>query len=222
VSLDWILPGVDQVGTNTVGAVATNQRFIEAYMVGLNHEMARTLLWNEYPTDQRGSYFRQFWDSRGVTNAGDLHDVQPLHQWTSTFLGTHNARTNPISLVLLVRADLIRRYPNVVVYALPAPPSGQFPPTTSGTETLPLFSGHLGGDIAFYGFPGNVTSSFLFVLQEQPAEPRFGRQDQPPADQEPAFLEPTTVPALNAGEYARETFQFPTRVAIPGTLFIPS
>ena len=32
-------------------------------MVGLNHEMARELLWREYPTDQRGSYFRQFWDA---------------------------------------------------------------------------------------------------------------------------------------------------------------
>ena len=32
-------------------------------MVGLNHEMARELLWREYPTDQRGSYFRQFWDT---------------------------------------------------------------------------------------------------------------------------------------------------------------
>ena len=31
-------------------------------MVGLNHEFARELLWREYPTDQRGSYFRQFWD----------------------------------------------------------------------------------------------------------------------------------------------------------------
>ena len=39
----------------------TNQRFVEAYMVGLNYEFARKLLWREYPTDQRGSYFRQFW-----------------------------------------------------------------------------------------------------------------------------------------------------------------
>ena len=38
-------------------------------MVGLNHEFARELLWREYPTDQRGSYFRQFWDVRGYTGA---------------------------------------------------------------------------------------------------------------------------------------------------------
>ena len=35
-------------------------------MVGLNHEFARELLWREFPTDQRGSYFRQFWDPSEV------------------------------------------------------------------------------------------------------------------------------------------------------------
>jgi len=28
--------------------------------------MGRELLWREYPTDQRGSYFRQFWDVKGI------------------------------------------------------------------------------------------------------------------------------------------------------------
>ena len=57
-------------------------------MVGLNHEFARELLWREYPTDQRGSYFRQFWDVRGFlaperrrrTSARErLRDIPPLH-----------------------------------------------------------------------------------------------------------------------------------------------
>jgi hypothetical protein len=81
----------------------------------------------------------------------------------------------------------------------------------------------MGGDIGFYGFPASVTRSFLFVLQEQPAEPRFGVQT-PPAT-EPGFLYPdaiTTATVTNGGEYAREVFQDPIRVAIPGTLFIPT
>ena len=59
-------------------------------MVGLNHEMARELLWNEFPTDQRGSYFRQFWDvsmmlppdadSRRRREA--LRDIPELHTWS--------------------------------------------------------------------------------------------------------------------------------------------
>ena len=59
-------------------------------MVGLNHEMARELLWREYPTDQRGSYFRQFWDVSGylpgagedVSNLSEkLKDIPEIHTW---------------------------------------------------------------------------------------------------------------------------------------------
>ena len=62
-------------------------------MVGLNHEFARELLWREYPTDQRGSYFRQFWDVRGVFDVEGLdaealkeklHDIPELHRWPPT------------------------------------------------------------------------------------------------------------------------------------------
>ena len=59
---DNFLPNIDLIAPNTITLLETNQRFIEAYMVGLNDAMARELLWREYPTDQRGSYFRQFWD----------------------------------------------------------------------------------------------------------------------------------------------------------------
>ena len=61
-------------------------------MVGLNHEMARELLWREYPTDQRGSYFRQFWDVSGylpeagenlATLAERLKDIPEIHTWTA-------------------------------------------------------------------------------------------------------------------------------------------
>ena len=35
-------------------------RFVEAFMVGLNHEMNHELVWRTYPTDQRGTPFRRF------------------------------------------------------------------------------------------------------------------------------------------------------------------
>ena len=38
---------------NTISLLETNRDFIEAYMVGLNHEIARELLCNEFPTDLR-------------------------------------------------------------------------------------------------------------------------------------------------------------------------
>jgi hypothetical protein len=63
MSEEYILPGLENVPQNTVGLLQTNRRFIEAFMVGLNHEMASELRWREFPTDMRGSYFRSFWDT---------------------------------------------------------------------------------------------------------------------------------------------------------------
>ena len=69
ISVELFLPNINLIAPNSITLIETNQRFIEAYMVGLNHEFARKLLWREYPTDQRGSYFRQFWDVRSVINS---------------------------------------------------------------------------------------------------------------------------------------------------------
>ena len=63
LSQEYILPGLEKIPQNTVGLLQTNRRFIEAFMVGLNHEMASELRWREFPTDMSGSYFRSFWDT---------------------------------------------------------------------------------------------------------------------------------------------------------------
>ncbi len=72
-SAELFLPNVNYIAQNSISILETNQKFIEAYMVGLNHEFARELLWREYPTDQRGSYFRQFWDVDGYL---DTHPIE--------------------------------------------------------------------------------------------------------------------------------------------------
>ena len=42
LSTEHLLPGLDQVPPNTAAPVRTNQAAIEAYLVGLNHEMSRS------------------------------------------------------------------------------------------------------------------------------------------------------------------------------------
>ena len=83
-------PTSTRLHSNSITLMETNQRFIEAYMVGLNYEFARKLLWREYPTDQRGSYFRQFWsvgdtiDSEGLSEDAlkeKLYDIPEIHRW---------------------------------------------------------------------------------------------------------------------------------------------
>ena len=90
ISKELLIPNLDLIPPNTISLLETNPKFIESYMVGLNHEMARELLWREYPTDLRGSYFRQFWEVKGVSNpdtpddAEQLKDVTKLHTWQRT------------------------------------------------------------------------------------------------------------------------------------------
>lgn len=148
-----ILPGVEKVRQNTIGVLKTNRRFMEAYMLGLNHEMSSELLWRRYPTDQRGTYFRQFWDVSEyvgkyhqnpeiseLTANGELKksireklkDIPHVHGWDEARLGANSNdnkyrnTTNSSSeddkefLVLIIRGDLLKRYPNAVIYAVDA------------------------------------------------------------------------------------------------------
>jgi hypothetical protein len=199
LSPDYVLPGVEFVKPDTLGLLLTNPRFIEGYMVGLNFEMARQLLWNAYPTDQRGSYFRQFWDvSAYVPQPSDpsdpaaladlLKDIPPINTWPQpTSLGNHPNRTDIVkdNLVLLVRGELFKRYPNAIVYAGKAKLDSTRTRVLDDTdERYPIFRGTLPNDITFLGFnlsredaKGGTAQSpdgFFFVFQQQPSEPRFG------------------------------------------------
>jgi hypothetical protein len=224
-SPDWILPGLDQVGANTVGLCVPNQPFIEAFMVGLNHEMSRELLWNEYPTDQRGTYFRQFWDVRGNGAAtGSLESIVHIHTWNGFNLGQNApAAADPNGmLVLLVRGDVIRRYPNVLVYAAQVS-NGQ---PQSGTELFPVFTGRLAADVAFYGFQLDINVARgnpgrYFVLQEQPSEPRFDPPDpgDPARPSDGGYF--TVAPTSSAASFAIDRYQRPTRVAIHASTLTP-
>src|SRR5262249_15433143 len=164
VSQEWILPGIEDVLPNTVATVLTNQRFIEAYMVGLNHEMARELQWNEYPTDMRGSYFRQFWDPAGgdATPAARL-DITALDSWDRTSaLDQHPVRQPPPGcehLVLVIRGEVFRRYPNTQVYAVKAKAAPGGTHDLTDTELLPVFGGRLAPDVAFFGFELTATDA---------------------------------------------------------------
>ena len=130
-SSEFFLPNLQLIQNNSITLLETNQKFIESYMVGLNHEFARELLWREYPTDQRGSYFRQFWDVRGFlaepgldaeARRERLYDIPELHRWaTNSALGDHDHREEQgdkeDELVLVIRGELLKKYPTAVIYA---------------------------------------------------------------------------------------------------------
>ncbi len=177
-SAELFLPNINFIDQNSISLLETNQKFIESYMVGLNHEFARELLWREYPTDQRGSYFRQFWETNGyiddspITRTNllsrykkvfetkklyipelveykekledtsfvpknevafleeahrlilreELRDIKPIHYWSKqSRLGTHDYRElqgeEEDEAVLVIRGELLKKYPTAVIYA---------------------------------------------------------------------------------------------------------
>jgi hypothetical protein len=131
ISSELFLPNINYIEQNSISLLETNQKFIESYMVGLNHECARELLWREYPTDQRGSYFRQFWDVSGYLDTKNmdeealkekLRDIPPLHRWSKfSNLGDHDYREEQgdkeEEAVLVIRGELLKKYPTAVIYA---------------------------------------------------------------------------------------------------------
>jgi hypothetical protein len=207
-NVERLLPNINKIANNSITLMETNQRFIEAYMVGLNHEFARELLWREYPTDQRGSYFRQFWavdnyiDSEGLSHDAlqkTLYDIPEIHTWApNSALGDHNNRIPPGQppkpmAVLIIRGELLKKYPNTVIFAQHAKmvdgvrepdwltADEEKKPPRDKTRS-PLYSANPVDDIFFFGFDltidevkGNdADPGWYFVLQERPGEARFG------------------------------------------------
>jgi hypothetical protein len=208
LSEQYVLPGAELIPHDSISLLQANHAFIEAYMVGLNHEMARQLLWNAYPTDQRGSYFRQFWDVGAyVPQPGDptdpkaltelLKDIPPIHTWPKApGLGHHENRTDIVenNLVLIVRGELLKRYPNTIVFAGKAVMGADGKrklDESPGAEAFyknPIFGGKLEPDMTFFGF--NLTAEeargsadaphgYFFGFQQIPTEPRFGLEPLP-------------------------------------------
>jgi hypothetical protein len=208
ISQEYILPNISLVPNNSITLMETNQAFIEAYMAGLNHEMSRELLWREYPTDQRGTYFRQFWDiADNMEENSELRlDIKKMHLWNSE-LGEHTPRelTNAggTYLVLLVRGELLKKYPNTQVYAqkaeYPNSPATGTPRTLAdsdvdGNVLLPVFMAELDPDIYLFGFDLDKDEAkgdssdinkpgWFFVLRERPGQIRFGLDDYTPQEE---------------------------------------
>lgn len=174
---DYLLPGLTQLPPNTVSLVEADAAFIEAYFVGLNHEMSRELLWRGFPTDQRGTVFANFWDRRGAVPGGNTPtaagDITPIATWqASDALGSHLTQAASGLVVLLVRGELLQRYPRPTVYVQEArwqrdaagaivydgDVARREPVPVTDTASwdrhvrFPSFSGRTGHDVLFMGF----------------------------------------------------------------------
>lgn len=187
---NWLIPGLGSIPfTDFVTVLTTNPAFTEAFLTGLSDEMGRELLWRGYPTDQRGTYFHRFWDHA----ADELK--KEIHRFPRTPLGSHLADAGGAEgrVVLVVRGEVVRRYPDAVFLALRAGGSDAqgrpvfIDPADDPTATARvLFHNHLAPDILLVGFhllPSQIRNEpWWFIIAENPSAPRFGLDlEDPPS-----------------------------------------
>jgi hypothetical protein len=187
--MEWLLPGLGNFPDDRVTVLFTNGAFVESFLTGVNHEMNRELLWREYPTDRRGTPFQYFWP-RPDRNP----DIPPITQWNlSTPLGSNSAN-NGLDLenmvVLLVRGELLHRFPSLIVYAAPAQISGGALTLNNDVPwTAPQFLIKLDSRTTVFAYPlsrstiasniGLGQAGYYFVFSEPVTGPRFRFADTP-------------------------------------------
>ncbi|MEN0067629.1 MAG: hypothetical protein AAGA48_36190 [Myxococcota bacterium] len=187
IDVDLVMPGVGEVPDNTVRLLQVNDAFVTALLAGANHEMSRELLWREYPAMLNATYFHHFWESLGTdpadgSNPEMVPDIASIHSWNlSEPLANVGSARDGGSVAFLIKGELLRRFPNVAVYAVPKASSS--PDGYDYTaKVFPSFFGTVDVDTRFFGFDlalSDVRSSdtdegYYFVLEEPMSNPRFG------------------------------------------------
>ena len=188
VDQEWVLGGAASIPPDSLMLMGDNRRFVEAALAGANHEMARELLWRGYPTDQRGTSFARFWPIGG-TGGGAVAagDIAPIPDWTNG-LGLNPPGLGRVDdlTILVVKGQLLRRYPETIVSAIAGRAGGGDDPGFTPGHRPPVterFRFPLAPDITCVGLaipPDELKSApaegeAWFIALTQPIDqPRFG------------------------------------------------
>jgi hypothetical protein len=175
VDKDVLVPGLGEFPNNRVRLLAVNAGFVGAFMIGANHEMSREFLWREYPASLTGTFFQRFFDYDDEKTV----DVAPIDGWLPNSSISGNVVNAVSTTVILIRGDLIRRYPDVNVFLAPQDTHRQ-PDYTGSVQ--PTFESRLAADVLVVGFPlaprtvlGRTGGpEYFVVLEESVTAPRFG------------------------------------------------
>ncbi len=149
---DAILTDATRIPTDRVALFEENRSFIEAFLVGANHEMNKELRWREFPTDMRGTIFKRFWNRHRADSDPQGDDIAAIHGWTRE-LGRNFPPADVDqagNLVIVIHSDLIAKFEMPIVNLNVA--TGSVWQSGSGVDHEPVFSGKITRDIAYYGY----------------------------------------------------------------------
>jgi hypothetical protein len=180
---EWLDPAYLLAGVNlppdTAGLLEVNSPFIEALMVGANHELDRELAWRGVPLDRASTPLTRFF---GSTGSAPPRDLAAIASWKDADpLGSHV--TFGERAVLILRSRLVGHLSEALIYLAQAVPDGPYR-KPGGDQLPPVFRGTAGVDTAYLGFEiapealgGSGTGADLgwyVVIQEIEGAPRFG------------------------------------------------
>jgi len=178
LSVDYILPASGKLTKNSISCFYSNQAFEEAFLLGMNTEMGRELMWREYPTDQRGSYFRKFWDQSELPKKEELkskyYDIEDIDKWKGKLGSNHRSGKSPM-LVFAIKGDLMLTYPDTEVFLQQKVNTGNIPSPIQKKE----MSAWLTSDTYIVGFSGikkEDLKNYYLVFQQKPLSLQFSKQ----------------------------------------------
>ncbi|WP_380876354.1 hypothetical protein ACFB49_08310 [Sphingomonas sp. DBB INV C78] len=200
---EWLLPGLEGVPANTAMALVTNSSFVQAFMIGLNHEFGRELLWREFPAPLNATFFQRFWDS--AIDPTTPVDLEPLAARGDRSLDED--ATPGDQFVLLLRSELLRRFPDATVTAV-----------RGGESRLPMFTGAMVPDVRYFGFaiPEGEAAQWSVVIAEQPSAPRFGFE----VGEVPQGVSHAPAPDPTSAALAHRLRQLPARITTPVSVLL--
>ena len=200
--LDHIFPGLSGLEDNSTVMLQSNQKFLEAYLLGANMEMVQELIWREFPIHRQATVFNSFWDA----DEGGAEDVKDIGQWGA--LGANTAGRATDNIILAIRCDLFRRYANVVPIAVEHAPGMDVTAIVNAVmqggnqgavKTYPpMFTNSLFEDLNLLHYsltasymqnakrganPGGA-KAFSFLLMENISYPKFGLAETSGSDTE--------------------------------------
>jgi hypothetical protein len=183
---EWLDPAYLMAGVNippdTAGLLEVNSAFVEALMVGANHELARELAWRGVPLDRASTPLTHFF---GSTASQAPKDLPAIATWKDAdALGSHV--TLGERAVFVLRSRLVGHLSEALIYLAQAVADAPYR-KPGPTQLAPVFRGTAGVDTAYLGFEieptalgGSGTGTELgwyLVIQEIEGAPRFGLDD---------------------------------------------
>ena len=175
----FLLAGVD-IPPDTAGLLEVNGPFVEALLVGANHELARELLWRGVPLDRRATLLGRFFESQ---LSAAPRDMTAIAEWSaSDRLGAHLAFGERV--VLILRSRLVSHLRETAIFLAQAEADGPYR-KPGATQRLPVFRGSAGLDTAYFGFdlaPEDLAADlgWYIVIQELAGAVRFGLDESGP------------------------------------------